>query len=446
MKAEATRYATRSPQHTSIPGPDTVQRREYPNGMIVLVKENPTSPTVVIDGTLHFGSIDVPSERAGLAGFMTDTLMRGTHRRSFQQIYEEIESAGAAVDVAAGVNLASFSSKALAEDLPLMIDILADVLQNPAFPSAEVEKVRGEIMTDIDERAHDTRRMAALIFRELLYPERHPYAVSGLGYAETIDAISRDDLERFHHERVGAQGMITVIVGAVKAADAFRMWEEAFGNWRGATGPRPSMPPAPRLRKVHRKSLAVPGKTQSDMILGYVGPSRISPDFLPALLCNSILGTFGLNGRIGQKVRGRGGMAYYAYTRIEGGLGPGAWSAIAGVDPANVERTIKLIRGEVKRICDTKVSAQELADNKAFLTGSLPLRLETNEGVAALLGSIELYQLGLDHLQQYTQLVNAVTASEIQAAAQKYLDPDVYALSIAGPKAMASSAKSAKAR
>lgn len=419
---------------SSIPGPDTIQRREYPNGMVVLVKENFSSPVVVIDGTLRFGSVDVPREQAGLASFMADVLMRGTQRRTFQQIYEEIESIGAAVSVGAGLNVSGFGAKSLAESLPAIVDILADVLQHPTFPEAEVEKQRGEILTNLQERANDTRRMAGLTFRELLYPEAHPYSISGTGYAGTIKALTRDDLERFYRERAGAQGMIATIVGAVKAEDAFRLWEDAFGDWRGASGnARAALPEAARVSDARRKSVGIPGKTQSDLVLGFVGPARAAPDYYPAALCNTILGVFGLYGRLGAKVRVKGGMAYYAYSSLEGGLGPGAWSVIAGVNPANVDRAVDLIRGEIGRMRDTKVPAGELADNKAFITGSLPLRLETNDGVADQITNMELYGLGLDYLQNYTDMVNAITAQQVQAAAQKYLDPDAYALAVAGP-------------
>jgi zinc protease len=401
--------------------------------MVVLVKENFSSPVVVIDGVLRCGSVDVPRSQAGLAGFMTDVLMRGTQRRTFQQIYEEIESVGAAASVGAGLDVTGFGSKSLAESLPAMIDILADVIQHPAFPEAEVEKERGEILTDLQERADNTRRMASLTFRELLYPDGHPYGISGSGYEDTIRALSRDDLERFYRERVGARGMIVAIVGAVRADEAFRQWEDAFGNWSGARNNRAALPAAPRLAETRRMSVDIPGKTQSDLVLGFVGPARSDPDYFPAALCNSVLGLFGLYGRLGAKVRVKGGMAYYAYSSLEGGLGPGAWRVVAGVNPANVDRAVELMRAEIERIRDKKVPATELADNKAFITGSLPLHLETNDGVADQITNMELHGLGLDYLQNYAETVNAITARQVQAAAQTYLDPDAFVLAVAGP-------------
>jgi len=142
---------------------------------------------------------------------------------------------------------------------------------------------------------------------------------------------------------------------------------------------------------------------------------------------------FGLYGRIGEKVREKGGLAYYSYSRVEGGLGPGAWNVVVGVDPANVDKAIPLIQGEIKRMRETKVTAKELKDNKSYSIGSMPLSLETNDGVAGIILDMELYGLGLDYLIRYPDLINSITAARIQAAAQKYLDPDNFALAVAGP-------------
>ena len=421
---------------TSIPGPDSIARREFPNGMTVLVRENFGSPSVVIDGLLRAGAVDEPAEQAGLASFAASCLMRGTERRTFQQIYEEIESIGASVDVGSGLYTSGFGAKSLAEDMPTVIDVLADVLQHPVFPAAEVEKERGEILTELEERAHDTRRMAGLTFRKLLYPAGHPYGRSTTGYIETIQSVTRDDLENFYRAHLGTKGMLVVIVGAVKAKAAFEAWERAFGSWHGADAQahREPVPPVPRLEEARREFAPVPGKTQSDFILGFVGPARTDPDFWDANLGNTVLGVFGLMGRLGTNVRDKLGLAYYSYSRVEGGVGAGPWSLVAGVNPTNVERAVEAMRVEIRRIRDKVVSSKDLADNKAFVTGTLPLRLETNDGVAGTLLDMEFFGLGLDYLERYKDMIYAITPKRIQAATQKYLDPDHYALAVAGPQ------------
>ena len=417
----------------AIPGSHNIARREYPNGMTVLVKENFSSPSVVIDGLIRAGAADDPAGKEGVSSFTAHMVMRGTARRTFAQIYEEIEAVGATVDVGSGVNVTSFGAKSLAEDLPLAVDILADVLQRPAFPEAELEKERGEVLTDLQERANNTRRMAALTFRELLYPDSHPYKRSVIGYTETVSALTRDELVSYYASAYGAHGLLVTIVGAVKAEDAFKIWEDQFGSWIGAKVERGAAPPAPRLADRREKRVDIPGKSQSDLVLGFVGPARADPAYLDARMANSILGVFGLYGRLGARVREKGGLAYYSYSQLEGGLGPGAWQVVAGVDPANVDKAIPLIQTEIKRLIETKVTARELKDNQSYMIGSMPIGLETNDGVAGILLDMELYRLGLDYLVNYPECIRAINAASVQAAAQQYLDPDNFALAVAGP-------------
>ncbi len=422
--------------HThALPGPDDILRVELKNGITVLVRENFTSPSVIVDGLLRGGGLLEPPEKSGLAAFHADMLMRGTKKHTFDELFEEVESIGASLDVSAGGHTYSFASKSLAEDLPLMLRLLAEVLREPTFPKDHVERVRGEIMTSLLMRAHDTRRMASLTFHELAYPNGHPYGRSMHGYPETIKAISWDDMASFQ-DNIGPKDAVVVIVGAVKAQEAVRLVEDAFGDWQNPKqAPTPVAPPAPDLGQVRRKFVPIPGKTQADIIMGSPGPTRISPDYQAARMANSILGVFGLYGRLGDAVREKQGLAYYSYSQLEGGFGPGPWRVSAGVDPANVDRAVETIREEIRRITSEPVTAEELSDNKSFFKGQLVISLETNEGVAGSIMNMEKYGLGLDYLRRYAAMIDALTEEQVMAAAARYLDPDVYALAIAGPEA-----------
>jgi zinc protease len=379
------------------------------------------------------GAYDERPEQAGLATFTADVLMRGTTNRSFEQLYEEFESVGAGLGVSGGTYTTGFGTKSLVEDLPLVLDVLADVLCHPSFPPDEVEKLRGEILTDLEERTHNTRRMANVTFHELAYPEGHPYARSLAGYIETVNAIDRDDLAEFYAAGYGSPGMVVVVVGAVKTADALAQIERAFDGWEGQIYERAPLPKVSPPANTRKRTVVIPGKTQSDIVLGYPGPSRSEPDFLNAVVCNTILGVFGLMGRLGENVREDQGLAYYSFSRLAGGPGPGPWQIRAGVDPLNVEQAIASIREEIRRICEEKVEEEELSDNKAFITGSLPLQLETNEGVARSILNMERFSLGLDYLQRYRGLIDEITTEQVNAVAQRWLDPDAYILAIAGP-------------
>jgi zinc protease len=148
---------------------------------------------------------------------------------------------------------------------------------------------------------------------------------------------------------------------------------------------------------------------------------------------NTILGVFGMMGRIGKSVREEQGLAYYASSQLSGSIGPTPWTASAGVAPDKVEQAIDSIRAEIRRIQDEPVSAEELADSQAFRTGSLPVSLETNSGLAGIITDIEYLNLGDDYLQRYLEIIPAITPERIQAAAQKYLSADEIAIAVAGP-------------
>jgi len=177
----------------SLPSSESITRVELPNGITVLGYETRGSPAQVIAGYLWAGAMDEPAEKAGLAYLTAALLTHGTRKRTFGQINEELESVGAQLGFGCAVHEVTFGGKSLAEDLDILLDILADCLQEPAFPDQEVTRVKGQVLTDLQRRAHDTRRMARLTFDALLYPD-HPYGRSVKGYEETVSPLARQDL------------------------------------------------------------------------------------------------------------------------------------------------------------------------------------------------------------------------------------------------------------
>lgn len=417
----------------SIPGPENITRRELNNGIVVLARENFTSPSVVVDADLRVGALWHGREQAGLADFCAAALMRGTERYSFSEIYEQIESVGASLSVSGSTHTSGFYAKCLAEDLDLILGLAADALRRPTFPEDEIERLRGQILTRLQIEANDTRARASEAFYELAYPG-HPYSIEAAGYPETVAALTRDDLVRFHRNHWGPRGMIVTVVGALPAEAAVALVEKYFGDWTNlAQTDEPPLPALKPLNGLNRRHVPMPGKQQSDIVLGTPGPARKHPRFFAALLANNILGVFGMGGRIGHQVREKNGLAYYAASSLSGGLGPGAWYAYAGVNPGNVQRAIELIQAEIRKFTTRKVTPTELADNQAQFIGRLPLRLETNEGVANILSTIELFDLGLDYVQRYPDLIRNVTRDDILEVAREFLNVENMALAVAGP-------------
>jgi zinc protease len=417
----------------SLPGPDDIKRVELPNGMIVLARPNFNSPSVIINGFLKAGSLFEPDDKLGLAGFTASALMRGTQERDFQSIYESLESVGAGLGFSGGTHTTSFSGRALAEDLDMLFDLIAQALRDPVFPHDQVERLRAQILTGLAIRAQDTGEMASLAFDELVYAG-HPYGRPDDGTMETVQAVTCQDLLDFHRRHYGSAGMVVVVVGGVDPDEAVEKAARALGDWVNPDQPTPPpLPPVRRLEETLTHNTFIAGKSQSDLVIGAPGPPRRSPDYLAASVGNNILGQFGMFGRIGQAVREQAGLAYYAYSTLGGGLGPGAWYVSAGVDPDNVGRAIDLISQEISRFVSEPVESEELEDTKTHYIGRLPLSLESNGGVAGALLNLERYDLGLDYYRRYQDMISSITREEILAAARTYLDPLRMGISIAGP-------------
>lgn len=418
---------------SSIPGADDITRVVLKNGIVVLARENANSQAVTLRGYFPAGSLFEPDAKLGLADFVADALMRGTAKREFQAIYDSLESVGAGFGFSSGTHNASFGGKSLAEDLPLLLDLLNEGLRAPTFPAGQVEKLRAQLLTGLALRAQDTRDMASLHFDQMVYRD-HPYARADEGHPETIGAITVDDLAAFHRKHYGPRGMVIAIVGGINAFTVVEQIRATLEDWTNPDQPdMPELPAWEPLTERVYKRHAIAGKSQSDLIIGTAGPSRFAPDFMAANLGNNILGRFGLMGRIGDSVREKAGLAYYAYSSLGGGAGPSAWEVAAGVNPQNEQKAADLIFEELQRFATESVTEEELSDSQSNYIGSMPLSLESNGGVADAMLNIERYNLGLDYYRKYPDIVRSITREQIRDAAAKYLQVDKLAVSVAGP-------------
>ena len=416
----------------SVPGPEDIFRKVLPNGITVLTRSNFNSASVVISGLVSAGSQLDPLEKLGLAYFTSLGLMRGTQQFDFQTIFDRLESAGASLGFGASVHNTSFGGRGLVEDLPMLLFMLSDSLRNPVFPEAHLERVRSQLLTSMAIRAQDTGDMAAMEFDALLFPD-HPYGRPEDGFVETIQSITRSDIVKFHQENYGPANMVVVVVGAVQPQQVFEMIEANFGDWQPLV-----VSQAPNLSVIHppketfRRHVNIPGKSQSDLVIGTLGPKRNAPEYLAASLGNSILGQFGMMGRIGDSVREKAGLAYYASTSLNAWIENGSWEVSAGVNPENLGKATDLIIQELRRFTSEPVSMEELEDNQSNYIGRMPLSLESNNGVANTILNLERFSLGLDYLQRYPELIHKITPQQILEAARKYIDPDRLVIVSAG--------------
>jgi zinc protease len=244
--------------------------------------------------------------------------------------------------------------------------------------------------------------------------------------------MTREDLIAFRERAYRPSAAIVAVAGAMTHDEAVELVSRHFGTWAGATPPL-VVEDVPRATESQRVTQELPGKSQADIAIGGVTIPRLSPDFHALNVANLILGRLGLMGRLGESVRERQGLAYYAFSGLEVGVGTGFWSARAGVNPDNIERAIETIIAELRAYLDGGPTPDELSDAIGNLTGSMPLGLETVGSIASIIADVGFFDLGLDYLQRYRATIKALTPEQLIETMRRYLDPDRLAIAVVRP-------------
>jgi zinc protease len=408
------------------------------NGLVVIIYENRSNPTVAIQGSLNAGGMLDPEGKNGLAEMTAALLQKGTTNRTAAQIAQEKDFVAMTVSTNADTESAGFSGRSLSKHFDLMLNILSDELRNPTFPADEFNKLKARRLTGIKQEQDDPDSLAFRAFYGMVFPKEHPYhQLSVEDELANTQAITRDDLASFYKEHYGPQSAIIVVVGDVDTQDAIAAVKKYFGDWK-ATGPavRPQIPDVPLQTAVEKKVIPMPDKSQVSVILGYSGGlKRSDPDFYSATIMNFALGGGGaLGSQLGFKIRDELGLVYNVYTTFDSTLGAGPWYAYLGTNAKNVDKALKVLLDQVALARDKGQTKEEVQQAIDYIAGSFPARrLVDNGSIAGTLHSAEFYGLGMDYIQKYQKLYRSVTLDQVHAAARKYLHMEKYTLVIAGP-------------
>jgi zinc protease len=403
------------------------------NGAIVIAQETSMTPAVTISAVFRAGSMHEPPELAGLAYLTGRVMDRGTLRRTGGEIAQELDDRGVSLKVSTNRHNLALTATCLSDDFDDVLDIVLDVARSPVFPSDEITKRRAEAVTAVrqDEDNPATRAVQGLL--ELLYGEAHPYGRSVKGTADTLERITRDDLVRFHQSRLGPSSLSLVIVGEVDADGAIERSRAQLEPWQTPFIPRVDLASVSSVVARRERSIAMPGKAQSDIAYGFTTIPRLDPRYYAYWMMNNILGQFGLGGRLADNVRERQGMAYYTYSSFDPAPAQAPLIIRAGVDPANVRRAIAAIDHEVEKLGAEGPTEQEMSETRDFLVGSIPRLLETNQSIATFLQLAEEFHLGLDFDRRLPGLLRAVTLEEVRTAAHEALQTSNASVAVAGP-------------
>lgn len=412
-----------------------VERVELPNGLVLLLSENHSIPSVSINAIVRAGSRFEADEKAGLASLVGALLDAGTVSRTSQQIAETIEAAGGQLGTFGDYQSGGAVVRLLSKDAGLGLDVASDLLINATFPEDKVRQDIDRRVAQIKARLDVPRTQASDVFNEIVF-EGSPQHRPPIGYEGTVMTLTRADVEGFYRRYYVPENTMLAIAGDIDKNEVKSMVEATFGQW-----PRSAEFATPQVPRPHRQTFPIErfvtaSKEQVNVIIGHLGIERNNPDYYVLLVMDTILGSSpGFTSRIPRILRDEQGLAYSTFSNItsSAGLDPGRFIAYIGTAPENLDRAISGLRGEIARIVEGGVTPEELETARLYLTGSFVFHFQRNSQIAEFLLEAETYGLGFDYLEKYPELIRAVSVEDVNRVTRKYIDPQKLTTVVVGP-------------
>jgi zinc protease len=412
-----------------------VKRLVLPNGLVLLIAENHSTPLVSISVIARAGSRFEPDEKAGLASLAAELVEEGTTTRTSRDIAEAIDSSGGHLMTFGDYQSNRVAFVSLSRDFNLGLEIAADLLMNAVFPEDKVRQQIDRRLAQLKSRLDVPRTQASDIFNEVVFrgtPQHRP----SVGYEKTVGALTRYDIEQFYRRYYVPNNTVLAIAGDIDTRQAIQRAESALGRWqRAGSFSAPDVPRPSQEAQAFEQYETAP-KEQVNVFIGHVGIERKNPDYHALLVMDTILGSSpGFTSRIPRVLRDQQGLAYSTFANItsSAGVDPGRFVAYIGTAPANLDRARAGLRGEIARIVEEPVSGEELEIAKSYLTGSFVLRFQKNAQVSEFLLDAEIYGLGFDYLEKYPDLIRAVTIEDVTRVTRKHIHPERLTTVVVGP-------------
>jgi len=362
---------------------------------------------------------------------MAEMLTRGSTRRDKQKLAEQVEALGTSLDAFSGRNSFGVSVSGLSDDFARLLDLASDALLHPAFPEAELARLKQEVIQQIAAEDESMMTQNLKLLRPLLFGA-HPYARQPLGRKETVEKATVADLKKLHTAWVQPENLSIGVVGAVEPVAAVREIEKQFAELKTGSFREPNVPAIAELPKEAKADEARAGLTGAMLSLGFRGTSLKSPDREVLDLLAALLS--GLGGRLNVSLREKQGLAYAVGVFNDAQLDGGGVIFYIQTDEPSLEKSLNGMWVEARKLRDELVPAKELETVKRYLTGTEAIELQNQSHLAQRLALAELYGEGAANVFTRRKRIEQITPEALQAAAIKYLDPQHWASAIVRPK------------
>lgn len=432
VQAQGVNWPVESP-----PGPLPARQVNFPpyeirtlaNGMQVVIVLHHEQPVVTMRLLVRAGAAEDPEGKGGVAALTSHLLDQGTTTRTAQQIASQIDVVGGALGTGSSSDLSFANVMVMKDSFAFGMNLLADVVHNPAFAPEEIERQKEQTISSLRVNGDDPDYVASTVFDRLVYGF-HPYGLPGSGTPDTLAKITREDLQAFHRQYFVPNNMILAIVGDVTSEEAFGTAQNVFGTWaRGEVPPGKATDPPPPTRRV--VIIDKPDAVQTEIRIGQLAIPRKHPDFLAWDLAVKILGGEGAN-RLHRVLRSERGLTYGASAETQALKDAGDFVAETDTRTETTAEALRLAVEEFARLQRQRVFERELQDAQAYLAGSFPITIETPNDIATQVLNAVFYDLPLTDIPTFRERVLAITPDDIQRVAKEYIKPDRLAIVLVG--------------
>ena len=409
-----------------------IQKRTLSNGLPVWIVELHKVPVVDVTLVVRAGGAADPAGKFGLANLTAEMLDEGAGARGALEIADAVDYLGASLS-------ASSSSDASFVELHLPVarvatglPIMADVALRPSFPDKELQRVREELLNSIIQAEDDPESLVEFAFPRLVFGREHRYGTMLFGTAASVKGFSAADLKQFHARYYVPSNSLLIVAGDVTAATVLPGLEAAFGGWKGAAAAPPPIAAGAQLTSRKIYLIDKPGAAQSQIRIGWVGVPRSTPDYFALRVLNTVLGG-AFTSRLNQNLREEHGYAYGASSTFDMRGAAGPFYAAAGVQTDKTTEALGEFFKELQNV-HAPIPAEELEKAKNYLALQLPRNFETTGSLAASLSTMFVFNLPADFYATYTARIGAVSAADVQRAAERYIQPDKFAVVVVGDR------------
>ncbi len=405
-----------------------IKRTVLKNGLRIVTVPMKDSPTVTVQVLVAAGARYETEKNNGISHFLEHMCFKGTTRRTALEIAYELEAMGALSNAFTNYDMTGYYAKGRAALFLKLLDIVADVYLNSLFPESEIEKEKGVVCGEIDMINDNPQHKVGYTFLKSLYGDQ-PAGRSIAGPKENIKRFTRKDFINYHKQHYHAEKTVVVVTGDIDQKKTIDMVKKAF-----ATIPTKKI--SVKKKIVSKKDIPIIVETrktdQTHIVLGMQSIPFHHPDRRAFSVLNGILGQ-GMSSRLFFKLREEMGAGYYVYSDFSSSDDTGEFAIATGTEPARVAEVLSAIKGELKKLCDTPVSGDELAKTKEYMIGKLYMGMELSDDIANLVGMYEIFNQPQKTVKDLEKEIRAITVSDVSRVAKKYFKLDQLHLAVIGP-------------